>query len=52
VGVKAEFIAKGVTGPLWIGTYTTDTKSGTERAAKDVASLVLKAMKKAKLFAK
>lgn len=52
VGVKAEFIAKDVNGPLWIGTYTTDTKSGVERAAKDVASLALKSLKKAGLFAK
>lgn len=52
VGVKAEFVTKLGKGPLWIGTYTTDTKSGTERAAKDVASLVVKALKKAGLFAK
>jgi len=52
VGVKAQFFAKDAKGPLWIGTYTTDLKGGTERAAKDVASLVLKALKKAGLFAK
>ena len=52
VGVKAQFFASNVKGPRWIGTYATDLKNGTGRAAEDVAGLALKQLKKSGVFAK
>ena len=51
-GIKAEFFANDVKGPLWIATYTADLESGSERAAKDVGTLALKQLKKAGVFSK
>jgi hypothetical protein len=50
--IKGQFFAKDVTGPLWIATYTTDLKNGSEQAAKDIAALAMKQLKKARVFAK
>ena len=50
VGVKSEFIAAGVEGPLWIANFTTDLKHGNEQAAQEVAKQALKNLKKAGLF--
>lgn len=52
IGVKAQFFAKDVDGPLWIASYTTDLKSGTEGEARGLAGLMLKQLKKAGVFAK
>ncbi len=51
-GIKAQFFSKDVKGPRWIATYTTDLKSGSERAAQDIAALALKQLKKAGVFSK